>query len=809
MQDTTPAMTSTPSLDINQDSFPIHTDPFCAFIWGLKYRRENEVDMYSTINRVCMDVLGEDHPGFLETSKLISDSIFLPGGRILAGGGLPHHHSTLMNCYVMGEIEDSLDGIMSCLRESAITTKYGGGIGMNFGSIRPKGARIKTAPYAAGGPISFMKIWDAMGHALEAGGNRRGGKMAVLPVWHPDVLEFVHCKRTAGVLTSFNISVGVTSDFMDAVRNNQWWDLWHWHPPVDREPVETYGVTSDPYPLRYVWAKVRAKHLWDQITRATYEHSEPGVLFLDRMNSENNLRYRERITATNPCGEQPLPPYGACNLGSINLARLVNRPFTPVAAINWELLKYAVRHAVTFLDRVLDQTKYPLEAQFIESMKVRRIGLGITGLADMLAQLDIPFYSVEATQTASLVMGTIAVAAYEQSVKLARQLGKFPAFDATHYCEAPFIKRLPESLQQEIKEHGIRNGVLLSIAPTGTISSVFGDVSSGCEPTFDHRMVRRIKVKDANHNDVYEPRTQYSYTVRMFAHVMDIPVEEAYERITAPTESKRFPTAQTISVDAHIKMVAALQPWVDSAISKTINVPVDMPFEDFQNMYLRAYELGCKGCTTYRPSDTRDAVIIAAPIENKGEVEVPKVEVEVEALARTTPHGSPTKGYHRGYKMDGSTYKLKWPDLPSPLFVTISHDEEGPKEIFISSTNALNNEWTTATALLVSKLLQAGIPLLEVAGHLKRIVLSTSTSYDNGRHYPSLVARIGHLLEEHVTNGQHKRELTIKVEVDTQKVKEVIDQAIAGLKCKFCQSLNTIMQEGCLKCNDCGQAKCD
>lgn len=792
-------MQTLPPFDSNQAEFPIHSDPFCQFIWGLKYRREDEGSMHATITRVCQDVLGEGHPAYFETADLIDKGILLPGGRILAGGGLPHHHSTLMNCYVMGEIEDSLDGIMKCLHESAITTKYGGGIGMNFGSIRPKGARIKTAPYAAGGPISFMKIWDAMGHALEAGGNRRGGKMAVLPVWHPDVLEFVTCKQTAGVLTSFNISVGVTEAFMSAVENNQWWDLYHWHPPIDREPIETYGVTSDPLPLRYVWAKVRARDLWEKIIRNTYDHAEPGVLFLDRMNSENNLRYREKITATNPCGEQPLPPYGACNLGSINLARLVSKPFTNVAVINWEMLKFATRHAITFLDCVLDKTQYPLEKQFIESHWVRRIGLGITGLADMLAQLNIPYDSDEGSKTASLVMGTIAVAAYEQSVKLARQLGRFPAFDAEHYCEAPFIKRLPEALQQEIKEHGTRNGVLLSIAPTGTISSVFGDVSSGCEPTFDHKMIRRIKVKDASHNDVFEPRTQYSYTVRMLAQVMDLPIEQAYDRVI--NDPARYPTAQTISVDAHLRMVAALQPWVDSAISKTINIPVDMPFEDFERVYLDAHRLGCKGCTTYRPSETRDAVIISARTEvpkNKGEVAPPP-----------TQHGSPLsmQPLHRGYKMDGSTYKLRWPDLPSPLFVTINQDDDGPKEIFISSTNALNNEWTTAVALLVSKLLQAGVPLMEVAGHLKRIVLSTSTSYDNGRHYPSLVARIGHLLEEHVTNGQHK--LTVAVKIDTKKVQEAIDQTISSLRCKFCQSLNTVMQEGCLKCNDCGNAKCD
>lgn len=774
----------------DQQAYRIHDDPFCKFIWDLKYRRNDESYMGHTINRVTRALLPADSEARIILAQLMFCGIVLPGGRILAGAGTGHD-STLMNCYVMGEIEDSLDGIMQALHESAITTKYGGGIGLNFGTIRPKGAKISTAAYAAGGPISFMKMWDAMGHALEAGGNRRGGKMAVLPVYHPDILEFIHAKREKGVLSSFNISVGVTDFFMNAVEKDLDWDLWHWHPKHDG------SSRVDPNNGSYIWQTVKARTLWDQITRSTYLHSEPGVLFLDRMNDTNNLYYREIITATNPCGEQPLPPYGACNLGSINLARLVNKPFTKLAHINIEVLTYATKWAIIFLDSVLDHANYPLDKQHDEARKVRRIGLGITGLADMLAQLGIPYGSKEACQTAELVMKIIANTAYEASSNLAVGKGSFPDYDPTEFQASKFFGRLEEDVQERIRAQGIRNGVLLSIAPTGTISSVFGDVSSGCEPHFAHMVKRRIKVKDAAHNDVWEERNQYSYSVRLYASCMGISEQDAYRIFV--NDPSTYPTAQNLEVSAHLNMVSVLQFWVDSAISKTINIPADYSFEQFQDVYQQAYSLGCKGCTTYRPNEEMGAVLISGD-----QAKVPAVATQItHDKDNMVPHNT-----HRGYVLSGKTYKVKWPDLPSPIFVTINHDEDGPKEIFISSTNALNNEWTTATALLISKLLQAGVPLNEVAGHLKRIVLSTSTAFDNGRHYPSLVSRIGHLLEEHASAGKTE---VLTVKLDTTEIKDIVNKAIEQLagRCSKCSSQNLQYKEGCFSCLDCGNSKCD
>lgn len=776
------------NLDKGQLDYNFHDDPFCQFVWDLKYRRHDETSIANTIDRVVKAI----HPDCPTVQSILAElmyaGVFLPGGRILAGAGTGHD-STLMNCYVMGEIEDSLDGIMQALHESAITTKYGGGIGLNFGTIRPKGAKISTAPYGAGGPVSFMKMWDAMGHALEAGGNRRGGKMAVLPVDHPDILEFIYAKREKGVLSSFNISVGVTDFFMNAVKKDLDWDLWHWHPKHDG------SSRVDPNNGTYIWQTVKARTLWDQITRSTYLHSEPGVLFLDRMNDTNNLYYRETITATNPCGEQPLPPYGACNLGSINLARLVNKPFTQLAHINTEALVHATKWGIIFLDNVLDHANYPLDKQYDEARKVRRIGLGITGLADMLAQLGIPFGSKEACQKTEEVMMLIAGAAYEASSDLAVGKGSFPDYRPREFQASKFFGRLAGPLQEKIKAQGIRNGVLLSIAPTGTISSVFGDVSSGCEPHFDHLTIRKIKVKDPNHNDVYKELKQYSYAVRLYARLGEISEDEAY-RIISENDAL-YPTAQNLGVSDHLDMVAALQPWVDSAISKTINIPSDYSFEEFQGVYEEAYSLGCKGCTTYRPNEDMGAVLISGSKQKEVATQITHDKDNM------VPHNT-----HRGYVLSGKTYKVKWPDLPSPIFVTINHDEDGPKEIFISSTNALNNEWTTATALLISKLLQAGVPLNEVAGHLKRIVLSTSTAFDNGRHYPSLVSRIGHLLEEHEIAGKTE---VLTVKLDTTEIKDIVNKAIEQLagRCSKCSSQNLQYKEGCFSCLDCGNSKCD
>jgi ribonucleoside-diphosphate reductase alpha chain len=795
-------------LDTQQKNFDIFGNNFSQDVWALKYQREDEKSLPETIDRVVNAVMGDD-PYNSVVYDLMYDAVLLPAGRILAGAGLDHHDSTLMNCYVMGVLDDSLQGIMDCLRESATTAKFGGGIGIDFTPLRPKGAPIATAAYYAGGPVAFMGLWDAMGHAMEAGGNRRGGKMGVLEVSHPDVLEFIEAKTKGGKLTGFNISVLISSAFMEAVEADEWWYFTHPTAPKTIVAYEDGPSTVD----GYLWGRMKAKELWDKILLTTYQYSEPGVLFIDRINGSNPLYYRETIRSTNPCGEQPLPPYGACNLGSINLARCVRDPFGPLCKIDYELIKSATKAAITFLDKVLDITKYPLEQQATEAAKVRRIGLGITGLADLLAQVQIPYGSKEAIKTASIIMGIIANEAYITSAELADAKGSFPDYDAEKYKKGVFHNRLTPETQTEIEIKGLRNGLLLSIAPTGTISAVFGDVSSGCEPHFSHRTKRKIKVKDENNNDTWADYFTYSYTVRMYAQVKGISIEEAYEHIVG--NSEMYPTAQNLPVEAHTSTVGALQHYVDSSISKTTNCPTEMSFEDFKQVYDTAYITGCKGCTTYRPREDMGAVLIS------GDTPEPSKNSE-KNRGPSTPMFLPIKegvDYNRGYCLSGKTYKLVWPDLPSPVFVTINHDEAGhPIELFIASKNALHNEWTVALSVLCSKLLQTGYPLSKVAEQLKQINLSTSTAYDNGRHYGSLVSRIGYLLEDHSASLSVKESISIKINIDVDKLvadlKEVEDKVLAvdqgtHVLCKFCGSRNTRKEEGCVKCNDCGQSKCD
>lgn len=788
------------SLDKSQASLDIHGNHFSQDVWSLKYKRRAEKSISDTLTRVVDGVMA---PGSAWTElvyNLMFDSVFIPGGRILAGAGLPEHDSTLMNCYVMGVLDDSLQGIMDCLRESAITAKYGGGIGIDFSPLRPKGAPISTAAYFAGGPVAFMGLWDAMGHAMEAGGNRRGGKMGVLSVSHPDIIDFIEAKVKGGKLTGFNISVLITDEFMAAVEADAWWYFTHASPPRELVAFEDGPTSVD----GFIWDRVRARELWDRILQTTYLYSEPGVIFIDRVNSDNPLWYREKITATNPCGEQPLPPYGACNLGSINLARCVVAPFTSLAQVDYELIKAATRGAIRFLNGVLDATKWPLPAQAEESEKVRRIGLGITGLADLLAQLGVSYASEDARQTAAVIMGTIANTAYQESAAMADELGtSFGDYIPAQYEQGVFYDRLSPETQAEIEIKGLYNGLLLSIAPTGTISAVFGDVSSGCEPHFSHRTQRKIKVKDVDHNDTWADYFTYSYAVRMMAEVKGITIEEAYSRII--DDSKVFPTAQNLAVGDHVKMVGSLQYWVDSAISKTTNCPSDMDFTEFRGVYEEAYRSGCKGCTTYRPRADMGAVLISGDVKPKSQD--PESKVPHTAGHENKECVSSIKGdYKRGYELSGRTYKIRWPDLESPIFVTINHDNEGhPVEIFIASRNSTHNEWTVLTSVLISKLLQTGVPLEDVARQLKLVNLSTSTSYDNGRHYGSLVSRIGFLLED------HGKRFTALLSPDSPEVVLPSPQAAVGNgdKCDFCGSHNVRKSEGCLKCDDCGQSKCN
>ncbi len=522
----------------------------------------------------------------------LRDFEFLPAGRVIAGAGTGRN-VTLFNCFVMGTIPDDMSGIFAHLREAALTMQQGGGIGYDFSTLRPKGAPVKGVGADASGPLSFMDVWDAMCRTIMSAGSRRGAMMGTMRCDHPDIEAFIEAKREPGRLRMFNLSVLVTDAFMQAVKDGGPWEL------------KFDGTT---------FRTVEARELWDRIMRATYAYAEPGVIFIDRINRANNLHYAETIAATNPCGEQPLPPYGACLLGSFNLARLVREPFTENARLDIERLREVVPLAVRMLDNAIDVSRFPLDAQAEEARAKRRIGLGVTGLADALIMCRARYGSDAAIRLAGEWMREIERAAYLASAELAAEKGAFPLYDADKYLAGEMIGKLDADVRAAIEKHGIRNALLTSIAPTGTISLFADNVSSGLEPVFSFSYTRHILQPDGSRKD--EEVSDYAY--RLFRRIFG-------EKAELPSY---FVDAQRLTPPEHVVMQAAIQKYVDSSISKTINVPADIDFEAFKDVYAQAYELGCKGCTTYRPNDVTGAVL-----------EVRKPEPEVAAEARRARRG--------------------------------------------------------------------------------------------------------------------------------------------------------------------------
>jgi ribonucleoside-diphosphate reductase alpha chain len=517
--------------------------------------------------------------------RIMADFSFLPAGRIWAGAG-SNRDVTLFNCFVLGRIDDDLGAIFNAVKEAALTMQAGGGIGHDFSTLRPKGAPVKSLGAQASGPVSFMDVWDGMCRTIMSAGQRRGAMMATLRCDHPDIIEFITAKSDPARLRNFNLSVLVTDAFVRAIKHDQPW------------PLIFDGKT---------YATLAARDLWRQITHANYTYAEPGVIFIDQVNARNNLSYCEQIQATNPCGEQPLPPYGACLLGSLNLTAFIDHPFSPNATLDDARLSKTAAIAVRFLDAVIDVSRYPLPAQEHEAKSKRRIGLGLTGLADALIMLGERYGSSASLQLAADWMSTIQSAAYRASAELAAEKGPFPLFNANHFLAASNPARLSPDLRQLIATNGIRNGCLTSIAPTGTISLLAGNVSSGIEPVFDFRYSRRVLGPTGTpHNEIVE-----DYAHARFREMTG--AEPAVGSTTSP-----WVRATQLSPDDHLAMQSALQPHVDSAISKTINCPEDIAPEAFANIYIQAHDLGLKGCTTFRPNAVTGSILsqLPAPIES-------------------------------------------------------------------------------------------------------------------------------------------------------------------------------------------------
>jgi len=550
-------------------------------IWALKYRQEtsqgiSEQSIHDTWNRVAKALASvETEEAFDQRYAEFRDAMdgfqVLPAGRILATAGTPQNQ-TMINTFVMGAFDGSIEGITRVAHEAGVTMQMGGGIGYDFSKIGPKGASLPHNDGTSPGPLSAMEVCDAVSGLLTVSA-RRGAMMATMRCDHPDIREFITAKSDRSRFRNFNLSVMVTDQFMRAVRLNDPWAL-KWRGQV----VEI----------------LLARELWDLIMQQTYNAAEPGVLFIDRINADNPLHYLEEISATNSCAEQPLPPNGSAPLASINLARLVRSPFEKDACLDLEKLRSLTATTVRMLDNVIEVSNYPTDAQAHEARSKRRIGVGVTGTANALAMIGEVYGSASAASTLETWMRELQHAATSASVELAKERGAFDGF-CDQYCKAARCTSLDPKLQQAIRTHGVRNALTTSIAPTGTISMLAGNVSSGIEPTFALSYDRKIKLSDGT--EVVEKMEDYA--VRLYR-----------EKFGPDAElPPQFVTAMSLDPQDHVMMQAAAQRWVESSISKTVNCPKNIDFEKFKDVYEEAYQAGCKGCTTYRPNDITGSVL--------------------------------------------------------------------------------------------------------------------------------------------------------------------------------------------------------
>ncbi len=829
-------------------------------IWDSKYRFKEfdgtpiDLTIEDTWRRIAKALAEAEKPEAREYwhhefYKALEDFKFIPAGRIVAGAGTGRS-VTLSNCFTMGTIPDSMNGIFEALKEAALTMQQGGGIGYDFSTLRPKGALVKGVGSDASGPLSFMDCWDSMCRTIMSAGSRRGAMMGTMRVDHPDIEDFITAKQDKTRLRNFNLSVLVTDSFMEALKSDGDFHLWF---------------------NGKVYRTVRARDLWDKIMQSTYAYAEPGVIFIDRMNADHNIGYLETIATTNPCGEKGMGPYASCLLGSINLTRFVLRPFTASAIIDEDAIRATVETAIRMMDNVVDVGGFPLESQRQKAKEDRQLGLGVTGLADMLLMLGVTYGSDKAVKITDEIMHLITLSAYSTSVDLAREKGPFPTFNADEFLKAPrFASRMGVGMVAAIRKYGIRNALLTSIAPTGTISLMAGNVSSGIEPVFAYHYTRKVLEKDGSRRE--EAVEDYAYALWRKHHAGD-----EFGNETLPDY---FVSAQTLAPEAHVRMQAAAQKWVDSSISKTINCPEDISFEAFKDVYMQAYDMGCKGCTTYRPNDVTGSVLSVEPAKPKemtidelrrimnGWLSVPdevtktsrmsalrkwlddkKVDkvtnlpksawaellewtsqqpaADFSAALDATPEPAPvldtaafdfptlatSEPTPRSEALHGSTYKLKWPGSDHALYVTINDTAEGqPYEIFFNSKDTEHFQWTMALSRMISAVFRRGGDVRFVHEELKQVFDPRGGAWIGGKYIPSILGAIGGIIEKHMSAKRQTFYVGGVVKGDPHpplfgEYAQAAERPV-GKPCPKCGSFHTKNESGCFQCLDCGNSKC-
>lgn len=831
----------------------------------LKRGESGELDLFA---RVAERIATAEKPEAASAAVSQFLDMFMAGavgaGRIMSAAGTDIK-ATLINCFVQpvgdcmqGNDNDGVPGIYEALRESAETMRRGGGVGYDFSRIRPRGATVRSTHSEASGPCSYMNVFDQSCATVESAGSRRGAQMGVLRIDHPDVEEFVTAKRTPGRWNNFNVSLFVEDSFFKALENDEPWELVHKAEPSERYMQEVPGVRQRDDGL-WIYRTIGARELWGTVMRSNYDFAEPGVLLGSNINRENNLWYCEKLEASNPCGEQMLPPYGCCDLGQIMLPRFVRNAFTDGADFDWESFTKTAATMVRFLDNVLDVTLWPLQMQLAEAHSKRRIGVGFTGLGSALAMLGLQYGSLLGNAFSKTMAERLRDTVYTASVELAKERGPFPCFEAEKYLEGEFTKRLPEAIRSAIREHGIRNSHLLSIAPTGTVSLAFGDnCSNGIEPMFSLAYKRKMRTPDGG-----------SETYDVIDHALRVWVEAAWldekcfrqamldalsnyqasftfngvEHLVKDVLPPEFVTAQTLSVDQHLSVMATVQPYVDSAISKTINVPADYPFDEFKAIYTKAMGLGLKGVACYRPNAILGSVLeVATPSQGATQQGEPVV---TKGLVSDLDPGLIVLNKRPKGDLDAVVKKVTYsgPDGDSTMYLTVSFDDvcgtiEGeqasvmrPVEVFITaSPDGVPSEWVTAYARSLSLLARAGIPLLAKALQDGRAVRSDRGRVrygfyvkDDGSQVPrfhgSDVALIAFAVQEVLIvkgildvdgNPVPTRVRARKLQQQALAATEVkaatatIRSAPHGKACKECGAHAVIKKDGCEFCENCG-----